>query len=260
MLKDYIYGILITDGNLNLTYYKNGNIRRGRVTLSISPKDADIAYKLADCIPNSHIKHRKKEIISINSHSYKNYETIEFINNYKWFRDELINRGFPIKDKTYTCSIPNDYYDESDFWRGVIDGDGSIGYTSTGEPFLSLTTCSDRLSNSYKQFLFENFGIEKILKKNKRDGCYNIVLKNEDAINVATFLYECAEIYIDRKYNKYLEIKNWVRTKKKICRKCWNKFEDDYIMTHTIEESVNELKRSERSVKCRLFRIKHKNE
>lgn len=51
--ESYIFGLLITDGNLSL------NTRnRGKVTLEINKRDEDIIEKLFNLIPNSKIHER----------------------------------------------------------------------------------------------------------------------------------------------------------------------------------------------------------
>lgn len=69
-------------------------------------------------------------------------------------------------------------------------------------------------------------------------------------------LYKNASIYLDRKYNSYLEIQKWVRTTKKLTRKkFWTPEEDEYVLTHTIEESMSHLNRTKSSVKNRKYRL-----
>lgn len=71
-------------------------------------------------------------------------------------------------------------------------------------------------------------------------------------------LYENASIYLDRKYNSYLEIQKWVRTTKKLARKkFWTPEEDEYVLTHTIEESMSHLDRTKSSVKNRKYRLEN---
>ena len=244
--KSYIFGLLITDGHLELM---EGN--RGRVQLEVNEKDKDICEKLFHLIPNSHLSSRERD-----TNFKNNYRSCIFRNNQLAFRQELIDFGFPIENKTLVASIPSQDYSIPDFWRGVIDGDGSIGFTAKGIPFLSLVTKSENLKQEYCKFHLDNFGIEKKINRNTRDNVYNITVFSEDALAISKALYESAPIYLDRKYNSYLEIQKWVRTTKKLTRKkFWTPEEDEYVLTHTIEESVTHLDRTKSSVKNRKYRL-----
>ena len=117
-IESYIYGLLITDGNLSLS-----TRNRGRVILEISEKDEDIIDKLLTLIPNSHKRFRTR-----NTNFKKGYKCVIFVNYRKEFRDKLICEGFPIENKTINADVPITSYGEPAFWRGVIDGDGSIGW------------------------------------------------------------------------------------------------------------------------------------
>lgn len=57
-----------------------------------------------------------------------------------------------------------------------------------------------------------------------------------------------------------MECLKWVRTVRKAGkRKPWDKEQDNYILTHSVEDSIKHLNRSEKSVKMRLIRLKHSN-
>lgn len=245
----YIYGLFVTDGNIYIQKGKN----KGKCVLELSYKDKDIIEKLYNIIPNCFIRERVR-----NTNFSKQYHSIS-INNYtKEFRQKLFEYGFPKRNKTLNANIPIKEYSESDFWRGVIDGDGSIGITKNSEPFISLVTKSDCLFNAYLEMLKRNFNLYKVVNKNKRDNCYNIVVKNEDAIALGEFLYNKASVYINRKYEKFLEFKNWKRNKKKVYSKTWTPEQDNFILNNSIECSMQELQRTLSSIKNRLFRLKHK--
>ena len=248
MNKDYIYGLLLSDGTLAL-YERN----RGRVSIEVSSKDADIIEKINLQISNGAIHYRTRK-----TNFSEEYHSVVYYNHHKEFRDELIKRGFPVGGKCEIAQPPNDDYSEKEFWRGYIDGDGSIGFIKDGSPYISIVTKSDVICSSFLNFLKRKLGIIKILSKNKRDNCYNIIIKNEDAVELSKILYENAEIYLNRKYQKYLEIQNWKRTKKKVHSQSWSKEEDNFILHHQIEESVNKLKRTKSSIKMRLYRLKNR--
>jgi len=40
-------------------------------------------------------------------------------------------------------------------------------------------------------------------------------------------------------------------------RRKWSLYEDDFIMKHTIEESINKLKRTKKSIEIRKIRLKN---
>ena len=193
----YVFGILITDGNL---YLDTRN--RGRVQLEISKRDEDLVDKLVSLIPFS----KKSNRIRITNFSVKETSYVSFKNFKREFRENLIENGFPIKNKTENASTPLKKYDEAAFWRGVIDGDGSIGVTSKNEPFVSLVTKSEFLKEKYLEFLYKNFNITKNLNRNKRDNIYNIIVKNKDAVNLAKLLYDNNDIHLNRKYEKAMFI------------------------------------------------------
>lgn len=244
--KSYVFGLLVTDGHLELM-----ERNRGRVQLEVNEKDKDICEKLFHLIPDSHLTSRERDTNFKNS-----YKSCAFSNNQLAFRQELIDFGFPTENKTLTASIPSQEYSVVDFWRGVIDGDGSLGFTAKGVPFLSLVTKSENLKQEYCKFLLDNFGIEKKINRNTRDNVYNITVFSEDALAISKMLYKNASIYLDRKYNSYLEIQKWVRTTKKLARKkFWTPEEDEYVLTHTIEESMSHLNRTKSSVKNRKYRL-----
>lgn len=246
--ESYIYGLLIADGSLSLA-----ERNRGKVTLEISTKDRDIVEKLYQEIPNSSISNRTRT-----TNFAENAKFVRFNNSRKEFRDRLIECGFPTKDKTNNANTPTENYEKFHYWRGVIDGDGSLGFTADGIPFVSLVTKSETLKQKYCSFLKEEYGIEKRLNRNKRDNVYNIVIKNEDAVQLAKDLYlENQGVYINRKYKKAQDIQKWVRTKKKASRRrMWNEEQDKYILSHTLTEPMKHLDRTASSIKNRLFRLK----
>ena len=199
-IDSYIYGLLITDGCLMLS-----TRNRGKVYLEVSIKDGDIIDKLCNLIPDSNqIRYRTR-----NTNFSNNYSTKIFSNTKKDFRDKLINQGFPTKEKTLNANTPVISYNKYHFWRGVIDGDGSLGFTKTGIPFVSLVTKSEYLKIKYLEFLKEELGIEKNINRNKRDGVYNIIVTRDNAKKLSELLYisnKIDNLYIDRKYKKALEL------------------------------------------------------
>ena len=205
-IKSYVFGLLITDGTLYFAKTRN----RGRVTLEVSEKDKDIVEKLHNLYPESHIRVRTRS-----TNFSKSYTSYSFVNGMLDFRTNLVNSGYPKKDKTSLASTPTVEYSEIDFWRGVIDGDGSVGISKDNTPFIGLVTKSENMKTEFLTFLNKKLGLLKTATRNKRDNVYNILVTNEAAVDLAKLLYifEEPEIYIDRKHKSAEELQNWVRTR-----------------------------------------------
>lgn len=199
--ESYIYGLLITDGSL---YLQSRN--RGRVSLEVNIKDEEILNKLCKYIPNSNIKQRIR-----NTNFKQNYATKIFYNYRRDFRDKLLSWGYPILNKTLNACPPKVEYSEFDFWRGVIDGDGSIGITKQNIPFISLVTKSEILKISYLEFLKKYIKIDKNINRNMRDNVYNIMITRKHAVQLSKFLYldNTTDLYLSRKLEKGLEIQKF---------------------------------------------------
>lgn len=201
-IESYIFGLLVTDGSLYLS--KKGS--KGRVTLEVNSKDSDIIYKLYNIIPNSSVRQRIR-----NTNFKNNYKTKIFSNSRKEFREFLILNGFPVFRKSENVGPPNSTYDELHFWRGVIDGDGSIGITSKNIPFISFVTVSENLKNSYVKFIEKTLNRKIKTTRNKRDNAYNIMISGKDAIILTKILYidNNNGLYLERKYKKALDLQNY---------------------------------------------------
>lgn len=247
-IDSYIFGLLVTDGHMHFNTRNRGN-----VSLEISKKDEDICHKLVEYISNSKIRYRTRT-----TNFAKNYKSCKWV-NYSWqLRKNLVYCGFPTENKTLTCSIPKVKYSEIDFWRGVIDGDGSVGFRKTGKPFIGFGTKSKILKNEFLKFLDCNYNIHKNANRNKRDNFYNITITNGDAQILANSLYRNAELYIDRKYKKAKFIFSQQQLPKNKTPNYWDAREDNFILSHSVEESISKLNRSKSSVKTRLWRLRNR--
>lgn len=177
---------------------------------------------------------------------------------------QAIKPYIPVGRKSNTISPPVNLpgYSEKDYIRGLIDSDGSLGITSENKPFISLCTQSEKIKDFILNSIFQVTGSEKRLTRNIRDGIYNISIFNEDAVLYTKYLYENSELYLDRKYNKYVEIISWIRTipKKSSRTKTWLESEDLIIKDKSlsIKEKMSILNRSEDSIRMRYWRLSNR--
>jgi hypothetical protein len=246
----YMFGFFQADGNL---YQDTRN--RGKFTISLNSRDEHILYSFQKMISvNSSIKTRirdtkfKKNFIS-STLSICNLE----------FRTLLNQLGIPYGKKSAIIKSPIVPYSKIDYYRGLIDGDGSLGLTKKGFPFISLTTYSDDSANDYKQFIYDTIGVVNNGKRNQRDHIYNLILFNKDAQCLAKILYPDGCLCLKRKFKKMQKMLSWTRPKnwKKETRiQSWTPEQDQYIQIHAVKDSMQILNRSKQSIEMRLWRLR----
>ena len=179
------------------------------------------------------------------------------------FRNLLKDWNVPAGKKSQTISPPLHKTELSinDYIRGLYDGDGSLGYTNNGFPYVSFVTQSEAIKEFLINFIYKiTLKPIKDPKRNKRDDVYNIVITKEDAIAFCKEIYPHNCLSINRKYINAQEIKKWIRpsTMRKIeSRKKWNKEQDKFILSNSIEESMKILNRTKESIEMRLWRLKN---
>jgi len=248
----YVIGLFQTDGTLN---EEDGN--RGRFKIELNIKDENIIHKISKLIKYNYKISTRDRITNFGKSSTITI-TVYNIN----FRNFLKEHGVPCGKKSEIISPPLHIKNLSivDYVRGLYDGDGSLGMTEKNKPFISLTTSSENIKKFIVNYINEITGTpKKNPNRNKRDNIYNISLFNEDAIIFSNHLYYDNCLCINRKLEKSIEMKNWIRpsnVKKRENRKFWTKEQDDFILSNSIGNSIKELNRSKQSIEMRLWRLK----
>jgi hypothetical protein len=254
----YLIGIIQTDGHLRKSI-KRG---KGSVSIELSHKDQDIIHELVKLIPyNYAITDRTRD-----SNFKKDFHSIGLRVCNKEFCQQMNDWGVPCGRKSEIIAPPLhlETLSKIDYVRGLWDGDGSLGFAKgDGRPFVSFTTASEAMKDFIISFMAEITG--KTIKRptrNTRDNIYNLLLYSEDAATFCNLIYYENCLAIKRKYDTAQQIKNWVRSpdSKRVTwiKKGWTKEEDEYIVSHTVEESMKQLDRTKKSVKIRLWRLKGK--
>ena len=247
----YFFGFVQTDGNLDKL-----SRNRGHLSIEIKEIDKDILKSFKKLFPsvNSSIRTRTRD-----TNFKKNYKSCILTICDKKFRDEINKLGIPYRKKSEIVSFPKNNFCEQDYIRGLVDGDGSVGLTKKGLPFISFTIKSEKLKAYLLNVIEKITGEKKRLSRNRRDSIYNIMLNREKAQKFIRYLYYPGCLALERKLKKTKEALNWRRPKimKRIFSKFWEPWEDKYILDHPLKESRNYLERTERSIKMRLWRFKN---
>lgn len=197
----YIVGFAQTDGHLS-----SGTRNRGKLRFELSDKDADILVKIQSQIPyNSTISSRTR-----NTNFKKNAKSVTLTCCSLEFRQE-ISKYVPYGKKSKIIFAPPGLEESADYWRGIIDGDGSLGFFN-GSPYISLNTSSDKLAEQYLHFINDVLGVKKYSNRNSRDKTYNIIVAGEKAKILTGKLYYSDCFGLDRKIIISKEIALWNKT------------------------------------------------
>lgn len=195
--KAYWLGFLYADGNIGSNEYK--------LEMNLSAKDSDHMKKFQNFLKYTEDKVRV-------SKSYSNFEgstdVCRFSIRNKHIWSALNDKGcVPKKSLILTFPDLQIFTDKSlvrHFLRGYVDGDGTL-YT-TKDVDGCINTCIGAVGT--KEFLqgFVDYLCEyTMVCKNNDSKAYSIKYGYAKARKVARMLYEGATIYLDRKYNKFLE-------------------------------------------------------
>jgi hypothetical protein len=236
----YLIGLIQSDGYLIKREGERGE--KGKMTIELSMRDSSILRKVKKLIPvYSAIRTRVRD-----TNFKKEYKSISLFVYNKEFRRTVNHYGVPYGKKSNIIQPPKQKHSEVDYWRGIIDGDGSIGFTETKRPFVSLVTASNKLFKSYCKFIYKYIGIKHNPKRNKRDNIYNVILFNEDAKKILTVLYYKNCLSISRKYKLAIKI---IKLKiAPLINKRWTEEETKYIMKNSNKDCL--LKFKNKKVHC----------
>lgn len=251
----YMIGFMQADGHLH-----SDTRNRGKMSIEISEKDLYILEKFKELIPtNSTLGTRTR-----NTNFKTNHTSVSLIIYSKEFRDTINYYGVPYGKKSNIIEPPKQDFSESDYWRGILDADGSLGITANEFPFLSLVTASENLAKEFCKLIYKHTGFENKVKRNKRDGVYNILLTREKCQKLISFLYYDNCLSLPRKYETSKIVLAWERQENSKKRnepyKRWSKEDVMFLLNNSLADCLDQFKenRSVDSIKVTRAREKRK--
>lgn len=140
----------------------------------------------------------------------KEYSTSNITISSKPIFDKLTALNFT-NNKTYDATVHLDLIQSPDFWRGLFDGDGWISKTHTRQyKYIWVGLCGTKDTvQCFIDFVKSNnintTVIEARHKKSTKNN-YETAFVNNVGKQVLDLLYKDATVYLDRKYQTYLEI------------------------------------------------------
>ncbi|MXQ53852.1 LAGLIDADG family homing endonuclease [Shimazuella alba] len=137
----YFFGFIQADGSMS----SESRGKKGRLTIEVNSNDKEILEQFHKIIPcTSTIYTRVRD-----TNYKKGYKSsVLRVYDHK-FREQLIKLGMFYGKKSSLIYPPRSSYSEVDYFRGYIDGDGSLGLTSNGFPYISVVTSCEHIAHAY---------------------------------------------------------------------------------------------------------------
>ncbi len=249
----YLFGFLQADGHLS-----QGTRNRGKARIELHARDAAILTSFKALLPTpSSVTFRERD-----TNFKKGSQSAIWTLCDQDLRASLHALGLPYGKKSEKVEPPRPPFSEADYFRGFVDGDGSLGLTGAGFPFLSLATKSFALTQAFLGLVVRVTGKVKTSTPNTRDRMHNICVFKEDAQALARFLYYPGSLCLARKNRKAQQVLAWVRpaTMAQVTweRRRWTSEEDQVVLGMSVLEAAKKLRRTEHSVRVRLSRLRCK--
>lgn len=197
--KSYILGFILGDGCVDS--------ERNKITISLQDRDSDILQKIKTELKFSgEIKFKKRT-----RESWKDQKYLSFSS--KKIKEDLLKLGVGPR-KSLTCDIPNIAFSDElfrHFLRGLSDADGTISLTKSG--FVWGLCSSEKVNLYITDYLKNKLDIKSYTRFSKN--CYYMnVSKKNNVLKILNWMYKDSNIYLNRKYNKYLQILDNINAKK----------------------------------------------
>lgn len=239
--KAYFLGILYADG-CNST-----EVNTVRITLT--EKDKDILKKLSSLIyPNNDrpLGFQPGRINTFNEKQFRSRNSYVLRINNKKISQRLEMLGVT-KAKTSTITFPSFLNNDlvPHFIRGYFDGDGSVSFRKSGQVILSMIG-TKKFCKSIQKIVKQNLNINSTICHAKKGSPMDqfALHGNRVGIKFLNWVYKDAIIYLNRKYNKYIEIKNTIPMRYDNCTICDDKhFGKGYCKYHYYEYIGREKRR-----------------
>lgn len=211
--KAYFLGLLYADG---CNY-----VPRGEIRINLQERDKDILEKFSAAIGSNKPLHFISR--SIKNIKWQNQMAVNISS--KHMSNQLVSLGcvqakslvikFPSEEQVPTSLVKH-------FIRGMWDGDGSLIYSCYNRKNRPSkhTSCTATLTstldicNSVKNIIKNTLDINSSVYHPKGSSSDKIASMgiggNQQFLKLVDWLYKDATVFLDRKYNKYLELKNFI--------------------------------------------------
>ncbi|MFS0885112.1 hypothetical protein [Aeromicrobium sp. 179-A 4D2 NHS] len=246
----YILGLLQTDG-----HHQSGGGQKGKITLELNSRDRQVLEDISDFLPcNSSVLDRTRDT------QFKvDYTSSTLAFSSLEMRKLFAEVGLLVGRKSKSIAPPSVPISTPDYVRGLLDGDGSIGFTAKRSPFIGFVTDSEPMVRFYCDVIESVTGRVRRPGRNTRDSVFNVLLKNQAAFDLARWAwYPGHELAIPRKAAAAQSIFKFdaeVGIAATYFRKTWSDEEDAIVLSNPVRRAAELLERTIKSVGARRHRL-----
>jgi hypothetical protein len=216
--KAYFLGLLNADGcNAGLT-----------VRIALQEQDVDILNKFKYYInSDSPLRVRESHKLIKNNKEYTCKQQYLLLLNSRYLCNRLSNLGC-VPAKSLILKFPKEHLSDDlvkHFIRGYFDGDGSVYTFKNKDPkrkigyairFAASFSCNIYFAEELVKYIQKELDITFTSYQNKNEHPDSVkisIFSHKTVVRFLDWLYQDATVYLNRKFNKYHEIKNTVLMK-----------------------------------------------
>lgn len=193
--RDYLLGLIITDGNI----YKN--------YLRYKCTDLEIVNNIKNELESTH---KIQNIITSTKPAYS-----LVVGNKEIINDLKLFDIYP--NKTFNTKYPKNIFYHRDFIRGLLDGDGTVYIRRRlkCKDYIGISWCgSYSLISSLEKHLRDNLNL-KPKKISKNNTIFRVTYESKKEVirifNYIYYDYKCLKL--QRKYNRFIDFYNSMKVK-----------------------------------------------
>ncbi|GAB3172334.1 hypothetical protein GCM10027059_41850 [Myceligenerans halotolerans] len=248
-LFSHLAGLLATDGS-----HDGHPDRKGRLQIELSERDGELLERIAAAVPWRATMRTRTRTTNFSRGAYTTMTLRICAQEARRF---FATAGIPTGPKSSTVAPPAHKFSAADYTRGLLDGDGSLGFTAKGYPFVSFTTASPALAAFMCATIEDVCGVVRTARRNTRDDVFNIMVTNVAAEKLATWAYYDGALGMRRKQAAARAIAEWTPPSSRygVTKRAWTPEQDEVVRSNPPAVAAQLLNRSYQSISVRRWRL-----
>ncbi|MGR6999808.1 LAGLIDADG family homing endonuclease [Yinghuangia aomiensis] len=196
----YMFGFLQADGHLSAA-----SRNRGRLALEVSSIDRELLVKFQELCPYPSSVRDRTRTTNFKADHTSSMWSMHSLEG----RTIISSLGLPYGKKSTLITPPTVDFSARDYLRGLVDADGSVGFTGPGKPFIGLSTSSEAIARFFADFCMTLTAAVRNPGRNRRDNIFNIAYFDRTAVKLTKELYYDGALALGRKARSASAVAKW---------------------------------------------------